>query len=244
MEGKNFGIMRRGLFLFVIAALSVCMAAQDHEREMVEFTPDFRFDDGIFFNFEQVRANEPVSKAKILTSADYNDRDFFKKVFENDNIYYYNAMGIREEVSKEDIWGYSRNGILYIQVQGGFNRITYVGNVCHFVADITSYDRRYYGSPYNYYDPYYSPYSYNSYYSPYYMPYRPTTVSRNELVQYMIDFETGKLIEYELNNVEAILSKDPELYDEFMKLRRKKKKQMMFLYLRKYNEKHPLYLPK
>lgn len=230
--------------MFVIAALSVSMAAQDHEKDLVEFTPDFRFNDGIFFNFEQVRANEPVSKAKILTSADYNDRDFFKKVFENDKIYYYNAMGIREEVSKEDIWGYSRNGILYIQVQGGFNRITYVGNVCHFVADITSYDRRYYGSPYNHYDPYYSPYSYNSYYSPYYMPYRPTTVSRNELVQYMIDFETGNLIEYELKNVEAILSKDPELYDEFMKLRRKKKKQMMFLYLRKYNEKHPLYLPK
>ncbi|MFP4488676.1 MAG: hypothetical protein ACLFN1_05170 [Bacteroidales bacterium] len=236
--------MRRGFFMFVIAALSVSMAAQDHEKDLVEFTPDFRFNDGIFFNFEQVRANEPVSKAKILTSADYNDRDFFKKVFENDKIYYYNAMGIREEVSKEDIWGYSRNGILYIQVQGGFNRITYVGNVCHFVADITSYDRRYYGSPYNHYDPYYSPYSYNSYYSPYYMPYRPTTVSRNELVQYMIDFETGNLIEYELKNVEAILSKDPELYDEFMKLRRKKKKQMMFLYLRKYNEKHPLYLPK
>lgn len=236
--------MRRGIFLFVCAVLFAGMAARAQEGEMVEFTPDFRFNDGIFFTFEQVRANEPVSKAKILTSADYNDRDFFKKVFENENIYYYNAMGIRQEVSKENIWGYSRNGILYIQVQGGFNRITYVGNICHFVADITSYDRRYYGSPYNYYDPYYSPYSYNSYYSPYYMPYRPTTVSRNELVQYMIDFETGNRIEYELKNVEAVLSKDPELYDEFMKLRRKKKKQMMFLYLRKYNEKHPLYLPK
>ena len=211
------------------------------------FTPDFRFKDGIFLTFEQVRNNDPISKAKVLTSADYNARDFYKQIFENDQIYFYDALGVRKEVNKEDIWGYSRNGILYVQVQGNFNRITYVGSICHFVADITTYDRRYYGSPYNYYDPYYSPYSYNyysPYYSPYYMPYRPTTISRNELVQYMIEFETGKLVEYDIKNVELILMKDPELYDEFMKLRRKKKKQMMFLFLRRYNEKHPLYLPK
>jgi len=239
--------MRRGIIVILTALLTLGIFAQDTEREMVEFTPDFRFRDGIFMTFEQVRENKPLSKAKILTSADYNDRDFFKQVFANDNIFFYDALGIRQEVSTEDIWGYARNGILYVQIQGGFNRITYVGNICHFVADITTYDRRYYGSPYNYYDPYYSPYSYNyysPYYSPYYMPYRPTTVSRNELVQYMIEFETGKLIEYDLKNVELLLMKDPELYDEFMKLSKKKKKQQMFLYLRKYNEKHPLYLPK
>jgi len=239
--------MRRGIFILLVTFLTISLAGQDTEREMVEFTPDFRFNDGIFLTFEQVKANNPISKAKILTSADYNARDFFKQVFENDKIYFYDAMGIRQEISKEDIWGYSRNGILYVQIQRGFNRITYVGNICHFVAEITTYDRRYYGSPYNYYDPYYSPYSYNyysPYYSPYYLPYRPTTVSKNELIQYMIEFETGKVIEYDLKNVELLLMKDPELYDEFMQLSRKKKKQMMFLYLRKYNEKHPLYLPK
>ncbi|HCC71923.1 MAG TPA: hypothetical protein DEQ09_12345 [Bacteroidales bacterium] len=240
--------MRRGLLLIITTVVSINLAGQDPEREMVEFTPDFRFNDGIFLTFEQVKENKPISKAKILTSADYNDRDFFKQVFANDNIYFYDAMGIRQEITTSDIWGYSRNGILYVQIQGGFNRITYVGNICHFVADITTYNRRYYGSPYNYYDPYYSPYNYynyyNPYYSPYYMPYRPTTMSRNELVQYMIEFETGKRIKYELKNVELLLMKDPELYDEFLQLSRKKKKQMMFLYIRKYNEKHPLYLPK
>lgn len=238
--------MRQGIFFLMSGLLSLTLYGQDAEREMVEFTPDFRFKDGIFFNFEQVKTNSPVSKAKILTSVDYNARDFFKQVFENDKIYFYDALGMRQEVGREEIWGYSRNGILYKQVQGSFNRITYIGNVCHFVADITSYDRRYYGSPYNYYNPYNSPYSYNSYspyYSPYSMPYRPSTVSRNELVQYMIEFETGKLLEYNLKNVELLLMKDPGLYDEFMQLKRKEKKRMMFLYLRKYNEKHPLYLP-
>lgn len=238
--------MRRGLFIILAAFLSVSIAGQDTGRKLVEFSPDFRFNDGIFLTFDQVKENNPIPKAKILTSADYNARDFFQQVLENDEIYFYDAMGMRQAISKEDIWAYSRNGILYVQVQGNFNRVTYVGSICHFVADITTYDRRYYGSPYNYYDPYYSPYYYNyysPYYSPYYMPYRPTTVSRNELVQYMIEFETGKLIEYDLQNVELLLMKDPELYDEFMQLSKRKKKQMMFLYLRKYNEKHPLFIP-
>jgi len=37
---------------------------------------------------------------------------------------------------------------------------------------------------------------------------------------------------------------DPELHDEFAALNNKKQKQMKFLYLRKFNERNPLYFPK
>lgn len=226
--------------------LSASVNGQNNKSEMVRYTPDFRFKDGIFLDFEQVKNNNPVSKSKILTSADYNARDFFSQIFENDKLYFYDALGGRQEVDKDQVWGYSRNGILYVQVQDNFNRITYVGNICHFVADITTLDRRYSGSNYNYYDPYYSGYSsrYNSYYNPYSMPYRPGTVSKNELVQYIIEFETGRMVEYETKAVEILLMKDPDLYQEFIQLRRKKKKQMMFFYLRKFNEKYPIFIPK
>ncbi len=211
----------------------------------VKYTPDFRFTDGIYVNFDQVKRNSPIPKAKIVTSADYNARDFFEQIFENDQLYYYDAMGVRQELEIEEIWGYSRKGILYIQLQGNFHRITFVGKLAHFVAEITTYDRRNYGSSRNYYDPYYSPYSYNSYNSPYYYsPYSPSTVSRNELIQYIIDFETGNRLEYNVKNVEIALMKDPELHLEYVSLSRKKKKQMMFLYIRKYNERNILYLPK
>ncbi len=127
--------------------------AQESEG-MVKYTPDFRFNDGIYLNFEQVKASSPIPKAKILTSTDYNDKDFFKNLMSGEKIYFYDGMGIRQEVDRSSIWGYARNGVLYIQVQGNFNRITFVGNICHFVADVTSYDNRYYNSPYGYYDPY------------------------------------------------------------------------------------------
>jgi hypothetical protein len=154
-------------------------------------------------------------------------------------------VGIRQEVAKNTIWGYSRNGVLYVQVQDNFNRITFVGNICHFVADVTTIDSRSYSSPYGYYDPYYSPYSYGNYYSPYnsyYSPYR-TNVARNELKQYLIDFESGKVLEFDVENTELLLMKDDKLYEEYVQLSRKKKKELMFVYVRKFNENNPLYIP-
>lgn len=214
---------------------------------MVKYTPDFRFKDGIYVNFDQVKSNSPIPKAKLLTSTDYNDKEFFKKLLESEKIYYYDGMGVRQEIATNTIWGYARNGVLYIQVQENFNRITFVGSICHFVADITTVDNRY--SPYGgYYDPYsyYSPYGYGSYYYPYgsyYSPYGRSNTTRNELKQYLIDFETGKVVEFDREGTELLLMKDPKLYEEFARLSRKDKKDLMFVYIRKFNENNPLYIP-
>jgi hypothetical protein len=231
------------ILLFMTAPL-LRVYGQD-STVMVKFTPEFRFKDGIYLNFDQVKLNSPIPKAKLLTSIDYNDREFFNKVLEGDKIYFYDNIGVRQEVEKGNIWGYSRNGVLYIQVQDNFNRITFIGNICHFVADITTFDSRSY-NPYGYYDPYYSPYGYSSYYNPYnsyYSPYRQSNMSRSELKQYLIDFESGKILEFDVDNTELLLMKDTQLYDEYVQLSRKKKKELMFVYIRKFDEKNPLYLP-
>jgi hypothetical protein len=225
------------------------ISAQDKEG-MVKYTPDFRFKDGLYLNFDQVKMNAPIPKSKILTSLDYNDREFFKKIMEMDKLYFYDDMGVRQDVAKNSIWGYARNGVIYVQIQDNFNRVTFVGNICHFVADITTVDSRN-NSPYGYYDPYYSPYGYNSYYSPYgsyyspygYSPYNQPSMTRNELKQYLIDFESGKVLEFDIDNTELLLMKDSQLYEEYVQLSKKKKKELMFVYIRKFNEKNPLYLP-
>lgn len=234
--------------LFVISTLTAVYTYGQDSSDKVKYSPDFKFRDGIYTNFEQVKANSPIPKAKLLTSADYNDREFFTRVFAADKIYFYDEMGIRQEIKKDDIWGFARNGVVYVMIQGNFNRITFFGNICHFVADVTTYEsRNSYYSPYGYYDPYsYSPYNYYGGYSPYgspYSSYRPYGTSRNELKQYIIDFETGKIFDFTIDNVELLLMKDPAVYDEYVQLPRKKKKELMFVYVRKFNEKNPLYLP-
>jgi hypothetical protein len=221
-------------------------SAKCQEQEgKIKYTSEFKFKDGIYLNFDQVKANSPIPKAKLLTSADYNDRDFFKKVFESGKIYFYDEMGVRQEIDKSNIWGFARNGVLYVLIQDNFNRITFFGNICHFVADVTTYDTRYSNySPYGYYDPY-SSYGYGSYspYGSYYSPYSQQSMPRNELKQYIIEFETGKVMEFTIENVQLLLMKDPTVYDEFVKLSRKKKKELMFVYIRKFNEKNPIFLP-
>jgi hypothetical protein len=215
--------------ILCVFALSVGVSAVikgQEKREMVKYTPDFRFTDGIYLNFDQVKTNSPIPKAKILTSTDYNDKDFFKNLLSGKKIYFYDGMGIRQEVETNSIWGYARNGVLNIQVQGNFNRITFVGNICHFVADVTSYDNRYYGSPYGYYS----------------SPYR-TNAARSEIRQYLLDFDSGKILEYDVENTELLLMKDNQLYEEYVQLSRKKKKDLMFVYIRKFNERNPLYIP-
>jgi hypothetical protein len=37
--------------------------------------------------------------------------------------------------------------------------------------------------------------------------------------------------------------KDAKLYEEFVRLPRKDKKDLMFVYIRKFNENNPLYIP-
>ncbi len=236
---------------FLLAmVVSYTVFGQEKEVEgKIKYTPDFKFKDGIYLNFDQVKTNNPIPKAKLLTSADYNDREFFNKVFESGKIYFYDEMGVRQEIDKSNIWGFARNGVLYVSVQDNFNRITFVGSICHFVADVTTYDTRYNNYyPYSYYDPYYSyspyGYGYGGYpYGSYYSPYRQQNLARNEMKQYIFDFETGKVLEFTSDNVQILLMKDPALYDEYVKLSKKKKNELMFYYIRKFNEENPLYLP-
>ncbi len=208
--------------------------AQTDSTAMVKYTPEFKFNEGIFLNFEQVKNNDPLPKSRILTNVRYDDPDFFDKVLDNKFIAYFDMLGTKNEIRTDRIWGYSRNGILYIQMDDGFFRITIVGSICHFVATETVYQNRYY-------DPYYG-YPYTNYY--YYRYGRgPATYASSEMNQYILDFETGKLLEYDYESLTVLLMKDPELHDEYSALRKRKKKQLKFLYIRKFNERNPLYLP-
>lgn len=203
---------------------------------MVPYTPEFRFAEGIYANFDMVRANQPIPPARIVTDYDLFERDFYDRVTSEKKLTLFDDNGVKTELNTKDIWGYGRNGVLYINLGSAFHRISFVGSISHFVASLTTYNS-------NYYDPYYySPYSSRSYYNNRYtMP--QSNYSSTELRQYLLDFDSGELMEYEIESVEVLLMKDPELSDEFQALSKRKKKQMKFVYIRKFNERHPLYFP-
>jgi hypothetical protein len=187
----------------------------------VKYAPGFQFNDGIYANFDD---------------EDINDRDFYEKITGQKEIIIYDENGVKKVMKTSNIWGYGRNGVLYINISSAFHRISFIGSICHFVASVTTYNPNYY-DPY-YYNPYYSS---SYYYNRYSVP--QSNYTSTDLRQYLLDFETGEVMDYNTESVGVLLMKDPELADEYQSLRHRKKKQMKFVFIRRYNEKHPLYFP-
>ena len=241
VDGGAMPMKIRFTGLLLLMMLAPALVAQDSvEIQMVEYSPDFEFRDGIFANFEMVKDNKSIPPARIVTDLDMFDREFYDKVTASKEIVIYDENGVKKVMKTLEIWGYARNGVLYINLGANFHRISFVGSICHFVATRTSYDPAYYDpyyynySPYSYYS---NPYSYNRYGSP------GSRYTNTELNQHLFDFETGEVLDYNMESVDILLMKDPELADEYQALRNRKKKQMKFVFIRRYNEKHPLYFP-
>lgn len=224
------------ILLLFFAGIFNIVAAQTDSSRLIRYTPEFRFKEGVFLSFEQVRQNDPVLKSRIITSMPYDDPDFFERILKEKKIQVFDNLGTKHEINTKNLWGFSRNGVLYINQNEGYFRITIIGGICHFVASLTTYNNAY-NPYYNYGYPYYG---YSSY--PYYSPYSNTTNS--EMRQYLLDFKTGNVLDYNEEGIELLLMADPVLHDEFASLRKKKQKQLKFMYIRKFNERNPLYFPK
>lgn len=222
------------IFAFVFLLPILVQGQEDSARvRKVKYDPEFKFTDGIFLNIDDVKTNNPIIKARIITDLDYNDFSFFEKLLANDFFVVLDGVGLRKEIKSNSIWGFSQNGVLYIYWNDEFSRIPVFGSIGHFIADKTyaqENNNRY-------------PYGNNYYYNPY-NPYYPNSneTTKTELRQYLLDMETGKIVDYNYKNLEVILMRDPKLYEEFIKLKKKDRKKLKFLFLRKYNDKHPLYI--
>ncbi|MCD6345940.1 MAG: hypothetical protein J7L96_00825 [Bacteroidales bacterium] len=227
--------MRLIINILVLALFTLQVNAQTDSLNMVKYTPDFRFSDGILLNFSQVKNNQAIPASRIISNADPYDISFFKDLIRKKTISFFDQFGVRKEVQTNEIWGFVQGGKIFINYNGEFNRIPIVGRICHFIADVTVVDN--YHDPY-YYDRYDSYYS-NSYYN---RPYNRQTRSK-EMRQYLLNFATGEVMDYNRESVKVLIMEDPKLYDEYNSLRKRKQKDLMFFFIRRFNENNPLLLP-
>jgi hypothetical protein len=197
---------------------------------LVAYTSDFKFTEGVFTNFSNVLHNNPIPKGRILADVDYDSPDFFDKVLSKSNLFYVDNVGNKLSVETSKLWGYSRNGFLYVRIGDGYYRITLMGSCSHFVAYHTYEVQNTNTYPYS-----------NSYQYPY-SSYNPSVSTQTEMQQYILDFKTGRILEYDIEGIELVLMNDVELYDEYIQLSKKEQKQLKFIFIRKYNQRNPLYL--
>lgn len=195
----------------------------------VEYSKFFEFKEGLYLNFSQFRSNAPIPKSSIVSNSNKNELGFLDEIVSKKEITYVDSLGNQEVIETSKLWGYSKNNAIHIFYEGSFNRLSLIGTFSHFVASITTYVN----AP----DPFIGLRGYPTF---------PTTYSRmpvKEIKQFVLDTQTGTISDFNTSTMESLLTRDELLYKDFMALKRKKKRELTFLYLRKYNEKHPLVFP-
>lgn len=212
----------------LLSLILLCSATVLIAQTKQVYDEDFVFTDGLYLNKEQMQQNRPVDKARIKSQIDPEDLAFFDNLTQQSTVTIYNEVGAEVTVKTSSLWGYCSGGIIYINYNGYFNRVGIVGSICHFLGTKTYLNSR---------DPFYG-----GMYGRYGL-YGPGYTMSTEAQQYLLNFETGEIFEYNTNNLDHMLMKDPELHDEFADLKRKKRNAKLFYYMRRFNEKHPLYVP-
>jgi hypothetical protein len=225
-------------YIFLSIVFSVQLLAQDDSLSPA-FRPDYILKDGVYLSFKDLQTNNPLPKENIFSNGDKTQPDFIAKTLTDNKeiIFSYKGSQYKAEVSK--VWGYCQNGNIYVKFKDDkFWRVTVFGNISHFVATIvvTRYVSSGYGMGYG-----------GGFYGGmggYGMGGPSVPVKQNETHEFLLDFKTGDVVECTPTNLELILSRDMPLYEQYMKIKKRKRKDFMILYIRKYNNEHPVIFPK
>jgi len=217
------------LLLFIIASEARQSYAQ---TDSVAYTNDFVLKEGIYFNYSDFRKNNPVPKEAIVSKEDKTQLDFISKTLNDFKEITLSYNGENGNVEVKKLWGFCQNNAVYINYQGKFYRIPVFGNISNFLGTVEVYNYNNYGM-----------------YGGMGMGMggmgmgTSIPIKQRETRQFIFDFYSGDIMDYTLNDVEMLLSRDLKMYEEFMQLKKRKRKDMMMLYIRKYNAAHLISFP-
>lgn len=198
------------------------------QGDSVAFSMNFPLYEGLYLEYTDMRHNWPIAKEKIITKINKDQLDFYSKLMEGDKIEFIERDGSQTFIQPSKVWGYCQNNVIYINYQKNFCRIPVFGAISFFVGvvEVINYTPGYGGVFIN------SPTGAGN----------PTKVK--ELREFLFHFYSGELVPFSTDKVLEFLKPDPDIYNEYNKLSKKKKKELFSKYIRMYNEKHPVYFPK
>lgn len=203
--------------------LNVLFLSAQNSSDYVVYDKNYKFNEGLFLTFDQVKTNSPIPVSNIYTDLDKTAYDFFDVLLLQDEVVIIDDQGNQKTLESSNIWGYSSNGKLFINWEQRASLIPIIGSIAHFVGVHVYTEYPYSDDPFSY---------------------QTQPVQKTETKQYLLDFETGEVYNFNFRDIDPLFAKDTELYDEWSNLSNRKKKKTMFVYVRKYNDRNPLMLPK
>ena len=215
----------RVLVVLSFSTLASALIAQETEQYNLD-QKSLKFKDGVYTNIGMVKDNCPIPSTWIETEMEVNDRDFYENITRADDIVFFDDNGVKTVLNTRKIWGYCHHGDLHINVGGTFHEIDFVGRISHFIASKTTYD----------------PFFYTEEDRPGFFYYMPPVLTIKQR-EYLVDIVDNKAWEFDLDGLERVLIKDPQLWNEFMTLKNRDKINLRYIFLNRYNKKYPLDIP-
>lgn len=193
--------------------------------DSVPYSFEYLLKEGLYLKLNNFKQNFPIEAEQIIIDYPKDRTDFWDQVMMKRSINYKNSSGRIQKINMNELWGYSINKKVYINTSVGFKKCIIVGSLCYLDKWQNSTNN-------------------------------VAVVNGKELVDLnaksiakipekidVFDMETNSSEELDSGDLKLILAREPELLKEYSALSYKRRKQTVLLYLRKYNEKHPLYLP-
>ena len=227
---------KKNILVFICAICAICGTSvkSSAQTDSVSFTNDFTLKEGIYFTYSDFRKNNPVPKEAIVSKEDKTQLDFISKTLNDFKEIALSYKGENGNVEVKKLWGFCQNNTVYINYQNKFYRIPVFGNISNFLGTV---EVTYYNNNGMYGGMGIGMGGYGG------MMGSSMPIKQRETRQFIFDFYSGDIMDYTINNVEILLSRDLKMYEEFMQLKKRKRKDMMMLYIRKYNNAHPVSFP-
>ena len=236
--------MTRVFTAFILLVFCLRCIAQ----ERVEYTSEFSFKDGVYLSFQDFKNNNPVPLTHIISDFDIRNPNYLTRVLEQDTVYYYDNLYEERSVAADDLWGFSNQGRVQIAHNLVWSKkkkikdivfvpLNTIGKVCFYAAEQYVY-RSLLDSPEigMFSDSYYTDESYTRERVPVFM---------------LVEFETGDLIlssqsivsDFVTETVYRLLESDESLLREFASLPMKQQRKQAMFFLKRYNERNPIFFP-
>lgn len=236
--------MKSFLVFLTISMFPFALSAQ----QKLKYDVDFTFKDGLYISFLDFKNNNPIPITHILSDFDIRDQNYLDQVLSSDSISYFDNLYEERIIAVESLWGYSQRGKVYIGFGASqsfdnpeffdFYPLLTIGRVCFFTAYEAFYRSIGVGPQMGGFQ---DPMMFND----------QMTVTETAQVQFIFKIEDGRLIladRGDLNGfpprlIRDLIQSDPVLTTEFDSLNTKEQKQTGMFYIRKFNERNPVYFP-
>ena len=83
-----------GLLIFLMP-FQVLIAQETEETAMIRYSPEFKFKDGLYLKVEDVKTNDPIPLARIVTDLGSYNKDFVAEMIGSEKIILYDDYGIQ-----------------------------------------------------------------------------------------------------------------------------------------------------